>query len=440
MKVAGVRLLVTNGRCAQAYAIIRALRPHAERIVATMSGPRPLGVWPTCHAAYSRLVDRRYRVPDPESDWFEGRVGRHNTEREQAFVTAVLEICERERIDTIFPSNDPWVYVFSKNRQVFAEQGIVIPVPDYDTVCRPLDKYLTIQCAQEAGFPCPRTYLPQDDEDVTRIAGELEPPWVVKLRFTTGGRGFAIVHRVADLEEKTRALRRTHGAPIIQEFIPGHRMQSFYLVLDRGGQVVSAQSPRSLRAERRTSHTISTAFETASRHPSTNEAIRLVRHIGWWGGATVQTKIDARDGTPKLMEINPRLGVHLWLRTELGINEPLMCVKIARGEGVEPVGEFPAGCRLLKPIEDAVALGFDLIDLGVQRLRNGLGRSPVDSANPPMTLKELITFYRAPYLDRQETRFSPYFRYCLQDPLPSLIWSSKILADNARLTIKGVGR
>ena len=115
-----MRLLVTNTRVAQAYAIIRALRPHAERMVATTSGPRPLGIWPTCHAAFSRLVDRRYHVPDPEADWREGRIQPENTPREQTFVDAVLEICARESIDTIFPSNDPWIYVFSKNKELFA--------------------------------------------------------------------------------------------------------------------------------------------------------------------------------------------------------------------------------------------------------------------------------------------------------------------------------
>ena len=69
-----MRLLVTNARVPQAYTIVRSLRAHAEKVFVTMSGPRPLGIWPTCHAAYSRLVDGRFRVPDPERDWYEGRI------------------------------------------------------------------------------------------------------------------------------------------------------------------------------------------------------------------------------------------------------------------------------------------------------------------------------------------------------------------------------
>ena len=152
-----MRLLVTNASAPQAYTVLRALRAHAEKVIVTMSGPRPLGVWPICHAAYSRLVDGRYRVPDPRRDWYEGRIQSENTEREQEFITAVLEICEREGIDTIFPSHDAWVYVFSKNKNLFEDRGILIPIPEYNTVIKPLDKYQTVLCAEESGFPAPRT-------------------------------------------------------------------------------------------------------------------------------------------------------------------------------------------------------------------------------------------------------------------------------------------
>ena len=48
-----MNLLVTNTRNAQAYAIIRALRPHAEKIVATMEGDNRLAAR-LSHAVNSR--------------------------------------------------------------------------------------------------------------------------------------------------------------------------------------------------------------------------------------------------------------------------------------------------------------------------------------------------------------------------------------------------
>jgi hypothetical protein len=88
-----MNLLVTNTQNAQAYAIIRALRPHADKIVVTMEGAKRI-VARLSHAANSRLVDKRYYPPLPAADWQAGRVQRENTEGEEAYIQAVLRICE----------------------------------------------------------------------------------------------------------------------------------------------------------------------------------------------------------------------------------------------------------------------------------------------------------------------------------------------------------
>ena len=107
-----MNVLVTNTRAPQAYAVIRALRPHARRIVAAVEGEGRLAT--LAHAANSRLVDGRCRTPSPVDDWWHGRVGPDNTPAEAAYVAALLRICEQERIDVIYPSWDPFVYVLYK--------------------------------------------------------------------------------------------------------------------------------------------------------------------------------------------------------------------------------------------------------------------------------------------------------------------------------------
>ena len=109
-----MNLLVTNSHTPQAYAIIRALRPHARRIVATFEGDRFTARFSP--GANSRLVDRSYRVPSPVSDWWQGRISAENTATEDEYLTAILKICERERIDVIYPSWDPYVYVLASRR------------------------------------------------------------------------------------------------------------------------------------------------------------------------------------------------------------------------------------------------------------------------------------------------------------------------------------
>jgi hypothetical protein len=287
----------------------------------------------------------------------------------------------------------------------------------------------------------PRTYLPQSETDIERIAEDVGPPWIIKPRFSTGGRGLAVVVKLAELRNETVAIRERHSMPIIQEYIPGRGKQNFMLVLDRDGRALSVFTPRVTRINGRVYRNQAAANVSCPPHPLTEMAVRLLAQMGWWGGATVQTKLDARDGQLKLMEVNPRLGVQLWCRTELGINEPLMCLGIARGESAEPISDYTYGCTLLDPINDVVDFCSELLDLAVYRVRISiLQQACIDPACPPRTLRQMMKIYWGHYSSGTERRLSPYVRYCLQDPLPALIWTSKILATRFLQNMKGLGR
>ena len=228
-----MNLLITNTRNSQAYSVIRALRPHAKKIVVTMFGRNRLAAR-LSHAANSRLVDRRYYVPSAAQDWKAGRIQKENTENEERYVRAVLKICENESIDTIFPSFDPEVYVFSKNKARFEKLGILIPMPDYDVVVIPLDKYRTVLAAQETGFPCPKTFLLDGEKNPRAIAAEVGFPVVLKHRFTAAGRGFELASNEPELLDKVRRLKG-QNTYMMQEYIPGKEQQNLFLAFDRKG-------------------------------------------------------------------------------------------------------------------------------------------------------------------------------------------------------------
>jgi biotin carboxylase len=431
-----MNLLVTNTQSAQAYSIIRALRPYATKIVATMEG-RHRWAARTAHAANSRLVDKRYYVPRADLDWAAGIIQPENTEREEAYVQRILEICRLEGIDTIFPSYDPLVYVFAKNRDRFRD--MLIPVPDYEQLLIPLDKYRTIQAAQKVGFPCPRTYVPETESDLTRIIGELDPPWVLKRRFTVGGEGMAFFTDPAPLREAIRKVQDPRAMPMIQEYVPGWERQHFYLVADRTSEIKALFSPRVVRYASRLYSDTTGSVESAVSHPLDPLIKKLVHEIGWCGALTLQTKVDIRDGMPKLLEMNPRLGLRLWYRTELGCNEPLMCLRIARGEDVSE-HDYPIGMLLLTPLEDTLRVGLDVLDLLLYQVRTKvLGKRPIDPYNPPRSLTELARVYARDYLGNKPKVFSPYWRYLLNDPLPCLLWWYA-LAGVAFRSLKTLGR
>ena len=211
--------------------------------------------------------------------------------------------------------------------------------------------------------------------------------------------------------------------PIMQEYIPGKERRTCHLILDKQCEVKAVFFARRWRNFSRIIQSLSIIAESTGSHSYIMPAVRLAQKLGLWGDIAVQTKIDPRDDIPKLIEINPRPGYRLWERTELGFNEPLLCLKVAHGEAIGAVEDYPVGIWLLDPVEDMLWLGFALLDLLVHRFRVEIqGKVPIDPFDLPMPVKELIASYKDIYLNGQEKTFSPYFRYFFQDPLVSILW------------------
>ena len=57
--------------------------------------------------------------------------------------------------------------------------------------------------------------------------------------------------------------------------------------------------------------------------------------------------------------------------TEAGLNVPLICVKIARGEHVDAVSDYPpVGTLFVQPVEESILLGIGVLDWLIYSVRN----------------------------------------------------------------------
>ena len=103
---------------------------------------------------------------------------------------------------------------------------------------------------------------------------------------------------------------------LVQEYIPNGGELGVYTLFD------NQSVPRALSVQRRlrsypVSGGPSTLRETIRNDASrlaTDIAFRLLTKMQWTGVAMVEFRIDARDGMPKLMEVNPRFwgSLQLW--------------------------------------------------------------------------------------------------------------------------------
>lgn len=412
-----MNLLVTNTRNRQAYGIIRSLRPHCNKIVATMYGPNRM-VARLSHVANSRLVDKRYYVPSPVEDWKKGVLQRENTENEEEYIQAILRICEREGIDVIFPSWEPKTYIFSKNKARFKERKIVLPVPDYDALSSAMDKEALIKIAQKAQFPCPKTFA---EDQLEAIEQELEYPVVIKPRMSSGSRGFFLVRSRTELLERISSARRSQGSCLIQEYIPGSlakRFTSIWIVLDQNYNLIGSTLHRKLRTIFRDGSSQGSAWESFRDDGLVDQAIRLSRALNLTGIVNIQTKLDSRDGIHKLLEVNPRIGYNYWIPLALGLDAPVLALNIAREQQLQTVPQRHSRTVFISPVEDMWALGAYFIELFAAK---ALRYRPPDPENLPMPVRKFLDSYRDSY-NASRTVFDPFFADFFHDPWVSLTW------------------
>jgi predicted ATP-grasp superfamily ATP-dependent carboligase len=416
-----MNVLITNSQETQAYTILGCVRSEASKVVITTGGDSVYVDNFRGLAFYSRFVDKRYTVPSFSEDWFSGRIRPENTPLEEAYVRRIEQICEDEAIDVVFPSLDPEVYVFSKNKTRLLDQGVQAIVPDYDVLLTPMDKALTIKAAQRVGFPCPKTYFPSNPSEVEEIACRSNPPWIIKPRLTAHGVHVKYADNPAQLEATFAELHRFQAAPIVQEYVQGASRRNFYITVDQESEIISVLSPEVVRTYAGGVRVSSKTVVSSSTGPFIEEIRALVRHLGLSGGFTVQTKVDPNDGLPKLMEINARFGQHLWYRTELGVNEPMICLQLARGETPSGNLEFPDDVMMLDPFHDFFFLYTNAFNAFTRLMR--LGSQSADEPGPAhehQPLMDILRSYRADYFNSRRKIMGPEVRYILNDPYPCL--------------------
>jgi predicted ATP-grasp superfamily ATP-dependent carboligase len=168
---------------------------------------------------------------------------------------------------------------------------------------------------------------------------------------SSGAVGISYPKNPGDLMEQYLSIHRRFPYPLIQELIPreGPGYGASFL-LDEKGEVRASFVHKRLR-EYPVTGGASTLRESVRSDDIRDMARALLNALDWFGVAMVEFKVDPRDGTPKLMEINPRFWGSLSLAVEAGVNFPYLLYRMSRGENFKPVEHYQIGkrCRWLLP-------------------------------------------------------------------------------------------
>jgi len=232
----------------------------------------------------------------------------------EKFTDFLRDFKEKNNLEkpVLFPTNDHYVYLLSKNRKEL-ENDFYVGIPDWKITKKCYNKVFTYKFAREAGIPIPESYFIRDGISLEELDKEMEYPFIIKpgvmidfLR-KTGEKAFK-VNNFEELEKKydeaTSAV--DPNDLIVQEIIPGgpERLIS-YGSLFWSGEEIAGLVKKSIR-QLPMDFGVSTCLKNIEHEEMREKSKRILRYLDYQGMSEVEFKKDPRDEKLKFFEINPR--------------------------------------------------------------------------------------------------------------------------------------
>jgi carbamoyl-phosphate synthase large subunit len=246
-------------------------RPHL------VASDRIIGTGNTRWTSGFQSCDAAFLLPDIDDD---------------GYVPAVLDLCERERVDAVLSFSDLDVRKLADARDAFVDRGIAPLFPTRDVAEIASDKYRTYQYLTEHGIPTPKTVTTLTE------AMQFDFPMYVKDRH---GSASQRVFRARDWHELDFFFSYAPDM-IVQEEIPGQEL-NIQLCIDFDGHPVGicTLEKRAMRQGE------TDQAETFRDSEVTAFGLRLGEVLGATGPVDVDV-MRRDDGTLVVLEANTRFG------------------------------------------------------------------------------------------------------------------------------------
>ena len=204
-------------------------------------------------------------------------------------------------------------------------------VPDADALEVCLNKGATMALAARLGIAHPRTQIAQSAAELLELAADFaRSEFVVKPLRGLGSHG--VRYNPSFDTNTAQAYWQTYGPALVQDRIPAEGDAVGVSLLFGTDSSCLAHFCHKRLQQYPNSGGPSTDRIGIDDPDLLTKSLTLLRAMKWKGVAMVEWKIDPRDATAKLLEINPRFWGSLELAVRSGVNFPVLYAQAAAGQ------------------------------------------------------------------------------------------------------------
>lgn len=222
-----------------------------------------------------------------------------------------VEALASRGVSAYYPIHDQEIRAATSARQIFAARGITVCASSYPAVDLATDKLNMSTALSQAGVPTPVTFL------LSKYNGELEFPLILKPRRGVGSHGVRLVGDQNDLATELRTRTSSGEELLVQEWLDLPEVTVDAYVCQKYTNVTAVARERievkaGITTKARLSHQLATD----------NLAVRVARALGLQGSFCFQFRMATRDKTPKVIDVNPRIGGATAMSVAAGVDFP----------------------------------------------------------------------------------------------------------------------
>jgi D-aspartate ligase len=305
----------------------------------------------------------------------------------------------------LFPTRDETVAAFSRFRAELAE-FFRVTTPEWETIKWASDKKNTYDLASRLNIPCPQTFNPQSQDELSALYSKLplaiKPAIKEHFFYATGAKAWR-AETVDELHEMYAKARRQIDAKeiLIQEIIPGggHNQVSycaFFCNKKAYGSLVACRARQHPHEFGRAASYV----ETIDLPVIEELSERFLKAIDYYGLVEVEFKKDPRDGEYKLLDVNARTWGFHTIGIPVGVDFPYLLYADQVGQAVTSC-RGRAGIGWLRLITDAPTALADIVcgRLSLRSYSSSLRRTCIESVfskdDPLPSIAEVLML---PYL------------------------------------------